>query len=197
MNGRATFNGFGSGTLSLNWTERAASRLVFYMALKGGQWAAGKLGALTLTNGGTNTVSGLAFQPLGLLTGYAGFSAESTADTPAAADERGFGVADSISSERSLWLYDMDAAATGAVGTGLGASAVVKFIDSGGATNLNCQLSSFNSDGFTLTNNVALGAGSGTFVAYLCCASNAGGGGGGSAWGAQLNHTWCRLVQTF
>lgn len=195
LNGRAALASFDATGFTLNWTERAASRLVFYLALKGGRWKAGKQTLANSANGNTNSVTGLAFQPKVLLAAYGGFAAESTSDTPQAFQEQGMGAATSSSARHAQWAADNDGTTSGSTSTGIGTGAVVKYIDSAGSTNLNCDFTSFNADGYTLTNLAALGL-STAMVGYLVATDNAAGG-GASQWGAQMSHTWNRIVQVF
>jgi hypothetical protein len=104
LSGRAGVNAISVGSFQLNWSERAGSRLIFYLAVKGGSYAAGKLALANTSNGATNAVTGLGFQPTGLFVGFPGFTAECTADTPVTSQEIGMG-AGSSASNRGVRLH--------------------------------------------------------------------------------------------
>jgi len=175
LTGRAALASFDASGFTLNWTERGASRLVFYLALKGGQWKAGKLALANIANGATNSVTGLAFQPKILLAAF-NPNAEHASDTPTAFQEQGMGAATSSTNRHVQWCSDNEAAATAVVSTGIATSAVVKYIDSTPATDIQADFTSFNSDGFTLTNTAAA-AGANFFVGYLVAGDSPTGGG--------------------
>jgi hypothetical protein len=173
---RASVNQINSDGFQLNVIERAASRLIFCLAIKGGQWAAGKLALANTANAATNAVTGLGFQPIGLSTAYGGFTADCTADTPVTSQEFGMGAGSSASSRHCQWITDDDAATSGTVRTGIAYASVAKLIDSSSTTALDCDITSFDAGGFTLDNQAAVAVAS-NMIGYVAMAPSAGGGG--------------------
>lgn len=78
-NGRATFTQFTADGFDLNWTERASTRTVFYMALRGGSYFVSD-DVTSTTEGDTLPTTGMGFSPkAGLM--FGGGKAENAADT--------------------------------------------------------------------------------------------------------------------
>jgi hypothetical protein len=110
MNFRATFSSFNSDGLSINVTERAASRLFAYLALRGPRFKATSV--TTRTDGNDIVVSSAGVgTPRGCVVLSNGL-AEHAADTPTNGGQIAFGAADSISSRFSAGNRSQDAAAT-------------------------------------------------------------------------------------
>lgn len=81
LNGRAAFSAMTSDGFTLNWLERAGSRLVFWLALKGANLALGDILSATDLNNFSET--GIGFPPQGLIF-FSSFDALSTQDTKVA-----------------------------------------------------------------------------------------------------------------
>lgn len=175
LNGRASLGSVSSGSFVLNWSERASTRLVFYLALKGGQWKAGKKVFTNTANGNTNVVTGVGFQPTVILGATAIDVTENTADTPVDGDQFAIGAATGSANEHCQYSNDLDAQATGGVRTGITTSSFLRMGD-GTTVFGSADLTSFDVDGFTMTNDNAFDAAG--LMGYLVAADAVGGGGG-------------------
>ena len=120
LDARADFVSMDADGFTLNWLERAGSRYIFYLALKGGRYRVDNfLSQTTLT---TVSESGYAAKPRGLLV-VSACAPESTADTPVAHDELSVGawgdVDEEFGAQLVMSILDKDASATQDCGTGI------------------------------------------------------------------------------
>lgn len=103
--------GFASDGFRYNTSNASATnaQLLFYLVIQGGQW---DVGTTTLPDGAasTRTITGMAFQPSGLLVAHAQTSADATVELEAASM---VGAATSTSTEASAGLEHQDAIGTG------------------------------------------------------------------------------------
>lgn len=169
MTALAQFVSLDSDGFTINWTQRAGSRLVYALAIKGMRWQAGNLLIANTGAGNTNAKTGVGFLPLALMA--TGYFANAT-DAPQNGDIFTWGVGTSASSRVVQWITDSDNAGTTAVETGIGSGSVFKII-TGGTTFFDCDITSLDSDGFTLDNNAATIGGLQPSVLYVCVADNA------------------------
>lgn len=153
-NARAQMTQFNSDGFRLNWIARATTgRKNIYLAIKGGQW---KAGSYTIDNqvvNNTATVSGLAFQPVGLcLIGRT--TAESTAGTSTINDTACMGTGSSTSSRRTMYVSDVDSPTVMEVRMGIQYDQVLGGFGYTAASttpgNSFYDISAINSDGFTI-----------------------------------------------
>ena len=149
-NGRAEVDAWLSNGFSLNWNERAGSRRIFYVALKGGQHAIGDLLTCTSGNGCTVSETGLPFSPkAGLLFSHA--KAQSASDTGQDDDEWSLGAVTTATSRNAQCLIDDESASTSLVATAIYAVQVYcnQSTSVPGSTNGRMDVVSVNSDGWT------------------------------------------------
>jgi hypothetical protein len=129
-NARATGVSLDTTNITINWTERAATRYVFYLAWVGGQFKVGS--TTTATN--TTPFSG---PSAGFVSTAALFAsacrAESTADTPTDHAQVSIGAATSASERVAHAALDEDALADAEVTTALENDAVYANIDTASA----------------------------------------------------------------
>jgi hypothetical protein len=120
LDARADFVSMDADGFTLNWLERAGSRYVFYLALRGGRYRVDNF--LSQTSLTTVSESGYEARPRGLLV-LSACSGESTADTPVAHDELSVGawgdVDDELASQLVLSVLDKDASGTQDCGTAI------------------------------------------------------------------------------
>lgn len=123
---------------------------IVYLAIKGGQWALGTFNQATST-GVQTSVSGLAFQPVGIILGSAGHDTANTITTTA---RMSFGAASSTTSREAIFAGDEDAAATMKADSYYATDKVIVLCDEAGGGSPTvlaaADLDSFNSGGFSL-----------------------------------------------
>jgi len=112
--GRGEVDAWLSNGFSLNWNERAGSRRIHYLALKGGSYVVGDL--LTLTTTGTIPESGFGFSPKASLF-LSHNKAQSTVDTVQAHDELSVGAFSSTTARGAQCVIDEDGVDPSDVGT--------------------------------------------------------------------------------
>lgn len=133
--------------MRLNWAARATTnRRYIYCWVKGGQWRVFTTADFnTATAGNTLTVSGLAFQPIGLL----GFS-ENTSGGVSANDLMGFGSAASTSDRATLAVISVDGAGSADIDTLVQYDEFVSVLSTTGTVLSAIDVNAINSDGFQL-----------------------------------------------
>lgn len=162
---RASLVSLDSDGFTVNFAERASTRQVFYLAIKGGSYTVGSTSA-HITLNGTTAVSGLGYAPTGLIA-WANKNAENTADTPVSGHRYWtMGVATGPADRRTHTMGHGDAVSAAASSTfwGSRASAILQFNDFTPITSGLQDVSSFDVDGFTLITDDADGA---YFIPYL------------------------------
>jgi hypothetical protein len=160
---RASFTSFDSDGFTLNVTERASTRVVFYLALRGGSYTVGNTNAHVTLNG-TTAISGLGYAPTGIAV-WANRNAESTSDTLVSGTRHwsmGAGTAAATRWAHTASTADASAAANGQWGQRT--SAVIQFNDFTPVVTGLTDISSMDVDGFTLITDDADGA---YFIPYL------------------------------
>ncbi len=95
----ATITSLDSDGFTLNWATISANRYCWVLCLKGGQYAVGAFNQSTST--GNQSVSGLSFQPLGVMLGSANVASTTVISTGA---KMSLGSASSSSSRWTTWL---------------------------------------------------------------------------------------------
>lgn len=146
IDARASLTTWLSNGWRLNWSERAGSRLIGYLALKGGSYAIGDF--LSQTAPGSFAETGLAFAPKGAIFMSAG-KAESVADTPTDHYRLSAGVAHSAAARQTQGVYDLDAAANSSTAVAIEHDNIYVNIDDTAVLGL-VDASAWNSDGWTL-----------------------------------------------
>lgn len=144
--GRAAFVQFNSDGFRLNWTERAASRLIHYIALKGGNFLVGDL--LTRTDGNDIAETGFGFQPAGAMFVSHG-TTESTSDTAQNHDRLSLGAFDSTSSRNVQGNLDENNLTDSEATTAIEFDAVYVNIKTDSTIDGLMDIKSVESDGFT------------------------------------------------
>lgn len=145
----AVLNAFDAAGFDLNWTARASTRKLIYLALQGGSWAAGNSTIDMTTIGNTSVISGLAFAPVGVLIASHG-QVENTAATGAAGHLWSLGGFSSTTSRRTQHFNSIDDQIDAVVVMGISYDEVLVFLISTG-TEAEIDVSAMASDGFTLT----------------------------------------------
>lgn len=162
----------GGFTLS-HATSSGAAWTIAYLAIKGGQWAVGDFTQATST-GVQTSVSGLAFQPVGILLGSA---VHDTANTIVDTARMSIGAASSTTSREAIFAGDEDAAATMKTDSYYATDKVIVLCDEagGGAPTVlaAADLSSLDSGGFSL--NWTTADATARNIGYVAFGSNAGG----------------------
>jgi hypothetical protein len=147
--------------------------LINYLAIKGGQWNVGNLSQPSST--GDQSVTGMAFQPVGTLFSHASYE---TVDTVTSTARIGIGAATSSSNRQSIWMGDEDAAANAKADQRYATDKVIMMYDEagGGAPTVISEADyvSNNSDGFTI--NWSTVDSTARKVGYVSFGSNAVGG---------------------
>lgn len=141
---RGDLTSFDATGYTINWDTVSSGRHFFWVALKGIQAKVGTFNQKTST--GTDSVTGVGFQPSCLLLASANGTAASQDDLKVS-----FGAASSTSARACVWVGADDAADPMADDQDLDTAAIIKLITPGTPTlNAEADLSSFDSDGFTL-----------------------------------------------
>jgi len=161
-NGRAEVDAWLANGFSLNWNERAGSRRIHYLALKGGNYLVGDL--LTQTSLTTIAETGFGFSPKGALF-VSHNKAQSSADAVQAHDESSVGAFSSTTDRGGHCLIDEDAVPTSDVGTAVEHDELYCNLSTATAIEGLMDIQSVDSDGFTLVMDDADPAQS--FVGYL------------------------------
>lgn len=146
----ASFVSMDSDGFTINWTN-ANSRVVAYLALKGGQFKLGSVNQKTST--GTQGYTGVGFQPVGLL--LASFCNTTTAVAQASA-RIAIGAASGSTDRAASWIGSTDNVADSVTDSALSTSVAITMQTEGTPTeDARADLDSFDSDGFTLDWEVA------------------------------------------
>lgn len=153
LDGRATINSFTSTGFTLNWLARGGTRIVVYVAIKGGSWIIGDL--QTLTNTTTDIVeSGFGFSPRGALFLSIGTTATAV-NTPVDIDALCIGAFDSATSRVAINYNDLNGAATTDIIQAIEHDEVFAEFS---AESARMDIKSVDQDGFTCIMDVAAGA---------------------------------------
>lgn len=143
---------------------------IAYLAIKGGQWAVGNFNQATST-GVQTSVSGLAFQPVGVFLGSAVYE---TANTITPTARVSLGAASSTTQREAIFAGDEDGAAVMKADSYYTTSKVISLLDEAGGGSptvlAEADLSSFNSDGFSL--NWSTADSTARLIGYVACGSN-------------------------
>jgi hypothetical protein len=146
----AAFNGFSSDGFSLNVSDApAAATSIFYLAIKGGSYAVGNFSQPTTT--GTQTISGLGFQPNSVVL----FSHNQVSGTALTAPSTfSIGAANATTSRAGVWgqSRNVDPSQT-AVYTDNSKIMIMRTLSGTGGTgtiNAQADFNGFTSDGFQL-----------------------------------------------
>jgi hypothetical protein len=142
----AEVTAFGSDGFTLNWTTGGAAFAWPYVAFGGESVYVGIETQKTST--GTKATTGVGFEPAGILLFSTGrVNSASVID----GDSRfSFGGASAVGAEGSTWIRSVDAALTMDTDQRTVTDKIIGFADSGTTTVAEADLSSFDSDGFTL-----------------------------------------------
>lgn len=168
VNARAVVSNFGVNAFTLDWTARAVTdRRNIFMAIKGGGWKAGALTIEGQTLNNTSSASGMEFAPVGIsLIGR--MTAVQTTNATTANNRIGLGTGTSTTSRRSMGMLDEDATGSSVceIDTTIQYDQVLCYPDTAGALLTAYDISSMDSGGFTLINDLAGGV-TGEWVGYL------------------------------
>lgn len=149
-NARAAFVQWNTDGFRLNWLARATTnRRSIFMAIKGGQWAVGELTIDVQTVNNTATVSGLAFQPLGICV-VTGSGAEETAGSSGVLAALSIGCGTSPSDRRWQGYRSNNSAAACEIQNAVRYESVVGMLNNSAATRTRQDIDAINSDGFRL-----------------------------------------------
>lgn len=172
---RAYLKSWDTDGLTLTWDAAGTNRFG-YVVIKGGQWRAGELTLDTTAVSNTATVSGLAFQPVGIE--FMGRrSAEQSHNVAVAGDVLSWGCASSTSSRRAMGCWDEDATANSEINLVIEYDGVLAYPTNAGAIDAVYDLSAINSDGFQVIVDDAPGTGNASeWIGYLAFAGAASGG---------------------
>jgi hypothetical protein len=138
-----------SDGFTLNYSVDTVARYIWVLCLKGGQYKVGVETQKTAT--GTKATTGVGFTPTGLLM----LSANNTANTGIVAHHRvTIGATSGTANRATVWNGDQDNAALMIANNNLDTNACMKMMTentlAAAITNAEADLSSFDSDGFTL-----------------------------------------------
>lgn len=163
---------FATDAFNLDWLEVITTgRKSIGLCLKGGQWSAGAYTIDGATLNATATVSGLAFQPIGVdLIGRG--SVQNTADTVLGQKRMGLGSASSTTSRQSMGLLAVDASADSDINLALEYDSALCFPSATGTLESAYDLDALTSDGFRIIVDVAGGVAS-QWQGYLAFAAAA------------------------
>lgn len=165
----ADFVSMDSDGFTINLSSTNGTRRCVALCLKGGQYAIGTDTQKTST--GTKATSGLGFQPTGLILGSA--NATSSASTTNTA-RMSVGFASGATERACVFVGDTDNQSTTVSDTDYDSAAAIKMLTEGTPTvDAEADLSSFDSDGFTL--NWGTADATAREFAYLAFGSDAGG----------------------
>lgn len=172
-NGGSTFNegdlvSLDADGFTVNVQTTNSNRYHWTLCLKGGQYKVGSFNQKTST--GTNATTGVGFQPTGIFM----FSWNNVTSTSLVEDTRhSIGAASAAGVEGSVWLGDIDAVNPQNNQENLDRTKVIKMCSVGSTTDAAADLSSFDSDGFTLDWTTA--DATAREIIYLAFGSNPGG----------------------
>ena len=161
---------FATDAFTLNWLERGTTdRKSVALCIKGGYWQTGAYTIDGATLNATATVSGLAFQPIGVdLIGA--MRAENAVDTATSHKRLGFGSAKSTTSRQSMGLLAVTALADSDINIALEYDSALCFPSATGTLQAAYDLDALTSDGFRIIVDVAGGVAS-EWQGYLAFAS--------------------------
>lgn len=169
---------FDTDAFKLDWLERATTgRKSIGLCIKGGQWAAG---AYTINaSGATNTatVSGLAFQPIGINFLGGGPTAQNTNDTASAGKTFSFGSASSPTSRQTMTMRVGDTRNFSEVCVGVHYDHALFYLTAAAAIDSEYDLDAITSGGFRVIVDATPDIPSSTeWQGYLAFAGAVGGG---------------------
>lgn len=141
---RATFVSMDDNGFTVNWLERATTKFIHYLAIKGGAWFVGNF--LTRTDSTSFSVS-VPFKPRGLFLLSHG-TAQSTTDTVQADAKVSVGAAVSPTNRAACGFFDLNGVNPTQVTRGMNFSAIYERV-TGGANEGLMDLQSFDDNGFT------------------------------------------------
>lgn len=144
---RASITSFDSDGFTLNWTTAPTSaRSMWALCLKGGRYNVGAFNQKTST--GTDQINGIGFKPKALL--LASFN--NVATTSIVANQHmSIGIVSDQTNRGCIWYGDQDNIETSIADSDLDRTKVIKMMTEGTpTTNAAADLSSFDSDGFTI-----------------------------------------------
>jgi len=170
---RAKLAQWNAAGFRLNWLARATTnRRSIYLALAGGQWAAGALVIAGNSAGATATVNGLPFTPAGL--SLLGVSlAQPAAGTSATEDKMGLGTATGTASRRAMGTWDENGLAAAAeINLTIQYDQALAIPDGAGGLAEALDLDAMATAGFRLIVDTAGGV-AGEWVGYLACGGKA------------------------
>lgn len=138
-----------SDGFTINWTTNSGSaRINFYVAIKGGQFKIGTFNQSTST--GNQTVTGVGFQPSGVILSSVNAASSSSLQTP---KRFSFGAASSSSARAAIWNGVADGGTTSLVSQSLNQAKVLEMLTESTPTlTTSADFVSNNSDGFTINN---------------------------------------------
>lgn len=145
--GRADFVSFLSNGFRVNWTERALSRRVHFLALKGGNYRVDNL--LSRTDGADIAETGFGFQPTSALFLSHG-QAESTSDTIQNNDRLSIGAFSSLTDRGAQATLDEHNLADSEVTTAIEFDEVYANISASSTIDGLMDVKSIDADGFTM-----------------------------------------------
>jgi hypothetical protein len=159
-NARAKLTQFGTDNFRLNWIARALeNRRYIFLAIKGGHWKAGSYTINGNSAAATATVSGLSFEPAGVMV-IGKMTAEDSAGVSTAEDRMAIGVGTSPTSRRAMGWHDEHGVGAAEVNHVLEYDQVLAFPSTGGALQAAYDINAINSDGFQMIVDTAGGVAS-------------------------------------
>lgn len=169
VNGRAALSAWGTDLFTLNWAEiTTANRRAIFLALKGGNWKAGSYTINPGTVNNTASVSGLSFQPAGVLILGRGGNAVNADDGASNQDIFTFGAGSSTTSRMSFAQLSQTSLAAGNIGLAVEYDQVLVNVTGAGLVNLAYDISAIAADGFTIIVDTAeVGSSSTTWHGYF------------------------------
>ena len=163
---RAVLNSMDSDGFTLDFIKRSSTRIIFYMAIKGGQYHVGDFATATDTSNFSET--GVGFQPEILLFGSHA-AAATTADGITALNRWSLGAATSASARVSMGAIDDNATSDSETATATSHDEVYQNFATDDTLQGEMDLVSHDADGMTLVMDDA--DPSASFVWYLAAAS--------------------------
>lgn len=148
LTNRAEFVSMNSDGFTINWLERTTAKLVCYLAVKGGKWAVGN--SLTQTDTTTGiALSGLGGTPKGIMV-VSHCATENAQDVTAGDVEFSVGAGTSASARLATGGSDDMGVADSVVTIGIEYDEIYQNCDLAGATEGLMDISTVDTDGFTL-----------------------------------------------
>jgi hypothetical protein len=145
----ADLTGFTATGFDLNFTNSAGARLKLYLALSG-TFKVYVGAGLQKTSTGTEATTGVGFTPNALLFGSWGQAASASVDTSSADNTKVSIGAATATAEGFVWNNDVDGAATSVANMRTVTDKAIGFSTATSTTDAEADLSSLDSDGFTL-----------------------------------------------